>query len=163
MAWNEQVNLRTRTGKTWQNSSDPNHFAIDSTIAPVHYESTLDSGVFDTEIDMTPKAVNNASLNGWIVTANDWHYALGRPKSGIFNNIDGVVGFGGRKGQNWLKFRLEKVGYLHWSDKAWQDIGGTKYISLPHGKIVTLSILKERGRLDENKTLSEALLAYEGT
>lgn len=122
MAWIAAA--RQKRGKTWVDSVDPAKHAIDATLAAVHYESAIDSGNFDAEIDCTPVKVNNAALDGWLITANGWHYALGLPKSGALSGLDGVVGFGGRGGQNWLKFRLTRVGYLHWSDLAWQDIGG---------------------------------------
>lgn len=123
MAWIEST--RYQRAKTWVDGVDPTKHAIDAMLGVVHYESTLDSGNFDTEIDTTPVRVNDAALDGWTITTAGWHYALGKPKSGIFSGLDGVVGFGGRKGQNWLKFRLTRVGYLHWSDLAWQDVGGT--------------------------------------
>src|SRR5690606_6032699 len=45
----------------------------------------------------------------WRVTSNGWHYALGRPGD---KTTDGWVGFGGRRGQHWLRFRLARVGYF---------------------------------------------------
>jgi len=57
-----------------------------------------------------------------MVAQNGWHFALGKPGD---KDDDGWVGFGGRQGANWLKFRLDKVGYLHWPTRNWQDIGGS--------------------------------------
>ncbi len=34
------------------------------------------------------------------------------------------MGFGGRRGSHWFKFRLRRVGYLHWPTRTWDDIGG---------------------------------------
>jgi hypothetical protein len=91
---------------------------------PLHYESSIDSGDFDTEVDFTPVRVDNAQLDGWTVTQAGWHHALGMPGSGELAGLDGVVGFGGRQGQNWLKYRLQRVGYIHRPTRAWDDIGG---------------------------------------
>lgn len=82
----------------------------------LHYE---DDGW--QEIDMRAQRVNNAQLDGWIINKNGWHYALGIPGD---KSTDGWVGFGGRKGAHWVKFRLRQAGYLHWPTRAWQDIGG---------------------------------------
>jgi len=121
MAWNEQLLKRRRTSITFQNSDNPLQKQLYATMAPLFYEGTLDSGVFDTPIDTTIQRIQNAQLDGWMVTANDWHYALGQPAG----KSDGWVGFGGRQGQNWFQFRLLRVGYLHGPTRTWYDIGGT--------------------------------------
>lgn len=82
-----------------------------------------DSGVMDGVVDMTPVRVDNAQFDGWRITAGDWHYALGKDLAN-HGNQDGWMGFGGRQGQHWLKFRLTRIGYLHWPTRAWDDIGG---------------------------------------
>lgn len=119
MAWSELTNQRTERSRTYQDSEG--HGWMSCVIAPLHYDDG--SGSLAT-IDAAPVRVNNAQLNGWTITANGWHYALGQPKSGAFSGTDGVVGFGGRRGQNWLRYRLTRVGYLHWPTRAWQDVGG---------------------------------------
>src|SRR5512146_2688653 len=121
MAWSELVARRKRNSRTYQDGS---LLRWSGALATLHYESAIDSGAFDTEIDATPIRVNNAQLDGWAVTQNNWHYALGKPLSGAMAGLDGVVGFGGRQGERWLRFRLTRLGYLHWPTRAWQDVGG---------------------------------------
>lgn len=88
MAYAERVDLRQRQGKVWQ---DGNQYRAFTSLAPLHYESTPESGVFDSAIDCTPVRVNNAQLDGWRIQTNGWHYALGQP----VGKSDGWVGFGG--------------------------------------------------------------------
>jgi len=103
----EIVSSRTRKSKAFASGG---LFTCCSATALLHYESIPDSGIFDAEIDATPERVNNAQLDGWRVTVNSWHYAVGKPGD---KTTDGWVGFGGRQGTHWLKFRLARVGYLH--------------------------------------------------
>ena len=123
MAWIERPDKRKQRNKTFQDSEDPTKFAIDATLATLHYETEIDSDVFDAPIDVNLISVNNAQLDGWEVTLNGWHYFLGRD---LLNhgNTDGWVGFGGRKGQAYFKYRLARVGYLHWPTKVFDDVDG---------------------------------------
>lgn len=124
MAWIEVPEKRIRRGKTWHSDVDDRlrlgHFSL----APFHYETSLDSGIHDAEIDAYPTRTQSAALDGWRIQQNGFHYALGIPGSGLLAGQDGVVGYGGRQGQNWLAFRLLRVGYFHWPTRAWQDVGG---------------------------------------
>lgn len=113
MALVELIQNRGATSKTFEDNQNPNVFTFTSSQAVIHYESTPGSNVFDSEIDMTPTRVNNAVMDGWVINNNGWHYALGKSKTGILDNADGVVGFGGRSGQNWFYFRLVNAGYLY--------------------------------------------------
>jgi len=120
MAWLECIDRRGRSSRTYQDS-ETGKFALESICGtPLHYESVPDSGVFDAVIDCTPQRVKTAALDGWRITQNSFHYALGKPAG----KSDGWVGFGGRQGAHWFSFRLARVGYLHWPTRAWQDIGG---------------------------------------
>lgn len=113
---NEVIEKRTRNSKTrWLGG---NSYAWDGVIGAVHYQDQ--EGDWQ-EIDCTPKRINNAQLNGWLITQNGWRYALGQPSD---KATDGWVGFGGKHGQHWFKFRLLRTGYLYWPDRSWQDIGG---------------------------------------
>lgn len=93
-------------------------------MSALHYESELGSGLYDAEVDMTPLRVDNPAFDGWRVAVNSWHYALGKDLES-HGDQDGWVGFGGRQGAHWLKFRLLRVGYLHWPMREWDDVGGT--------------------------------------
>lgn len=90
MAWTEVVAERGRIYKTFRDSENPRrkvrHFHAGTTL---HYEGSLDSGRYRTPVDMTPQAVDNSQLNGWIVNVNGWHYALGQPSG----KADGWIGF----------------------------------------------------------------------
>lgn len=119
----EQTGLRSKRSKHFQDDADPTHNVIQSVGAPLHFESVLDSGNFDTEVDFTPQRVNTAQFDGWTVNLNNWHYALGIDQVN-HPGEDGWFGFGGRQGQNWLKLRLEHVGYLRWNNLTWTDLSG---------------------------------------
>ena len=121
MAWNEIVDKRGRGTKVFRDSVNPAKHSLDSQVGTAwHYPSVLDSGIYDTEVDLTPERILALGHDGWRVTNNGWHYFLGQP-NGL---ADGFVGFGGRQGDKWLLFRLARVGYIHWPTRAWQDIGG---------------------------------------
>ena len=124
MAWIERVDRRTRRSKTWQNDSNPAKFSLDTSGPTLHYESVIDNGDYDTPVDCTPVRVDVPSFDGWRITENGWHYALGKDLAN-HGSEDGWVGFGGRGGQHWFKFRLLRIGYLHWPARGWTDLGGS--------------------------------------
>jgi len=121
----EDVSKRTSTSKTFSLGNNRyQHQQILKTV--MHYSTNNpDSKNYDANVDFTPERVNNSQLDGWLINQADWHYALGKPKTGPLADQDGTVGFGGQQGQNWFKFRLERAGYLNYDTKNWQDIGGT--------------------------------------
>ena len=96
-------NKRTPTGRTYDLGNGK--FAQWSNIGRVHYGENLDA------VDMRPQAI----AGGWEITANDWHYQLGN---------DGWVGFGGKAGAHWLRFRLRQAGYVHFPTRALTPFGG---------------------------------------
>ncbi|MBU1130489.1 hypothetical protein KKE45_04185, partial [Patescibacteria group bacterium] len=113
----EVTSQRARNAKTYDLGNGK--YGWHGSVGSVHYQDEVRQW---QEIDVTPQRVDNAQLDGWMVTQNSWHFALGKPGN---KDDDGWVGFGGRQGANWLKFRLEKIGYLHWPTRSWQDIGGS--------------------------------------
>jgi hypothetical protein len=123
MAWNERLAKRTRNSKTWHNDATGQNVLEIRAGTRLHYESTPDSGVYDAQLDMLPVRVNTAAFDGWLITDNAWHYALGKDIAN-HGQEDGWVGFGGRQGAHWLKFRLQRVGYLNYTTRQWQDLGG---------------------------------------
>ena len=50
MPWTELTNQRTRSSRHYQDDADPRRRACSATITPLHYESVLDSGVYDLPI-----------------------------------------------------------------------------------------------------------------
>lgn len=121
--WREIPDKRTKTSKTYQDVSNDHKFFWVGTMVPLHYSSELDSASFDSPIDMTPQRVSNDQFDGWRISQSSWHFALGKDLAN-HGDQDGWVGYGGRQGSHWLKFRLFRVGYLHWPTRSWQDIGG---------------------------------------
>ena len=119
MAWTEHIPSRLLKGKVYKDGTKRAFF---SDGAPLHYEGTIDSGVYDSNLDMTPVRTINAQLDGWLVEYGGYHYALGQPGD---KSTDGWVGFGGRKGQNWISYRLARIGYMHYPTRAWDDISST--------------------------------------
>jgi len=117
MAFVENIAKRTYSGRVYV---DAGIKRASISLARLHYESVLGSGVHDAEINCDPVRVSNPVFDGWRITSNGWHFAVGQP----VNKSDGWVGFGGRKGQNWFQFRLHRIGYLHYPTRDWQDIGG---------------------------------------
>lgn len=148
----EVLETRRRSGFTW---FDPQTGVrrYRGTVGPVNRATSLDSGIFDAAIDMTAARINNAQLDGWRVTANGWHYALGIPGTGALAGLDGVVGFGGRQGSHWILNRLVRVGYLHWPTRAWQDVGGAPSYTRTGGRL-TQSV--------NQKTMGDQVLNVEG-
>ena len=120
MAWVERDDLRSLRGKVFADAINPAERWGRFGLSAYHYESTLDGGFYGENLNLSPQRVVNAQLDGWRVIRNGWHYALGRPTG----ESDGWVGFGGRQGAHWARFRLQRVGYLHWPARAWDDIGG---------------------------------------
>ena len=110
MPWQELTFLRSRHSRIYQDTENPQRRAWSGTPAALHRQSMLDSGVFDADLDATLERINNTQLDGWRVSTLDWHFALGKPADKL---TDGWVGFGGRQGAHWFRFRLARVGYLH--------------------------------------------------
>lgn len=150
MAWSELTAARTKRTKTYQDTVDPAKRQLYAGIGALHH------GEINDPIDATPVRVNNAALDGWRVTAADWHYAIGQPGN---KQTDGWIGFGGKAGAHWLQFRLLRVGYMHWPTRSWQDVGGApayvrtrltsqvEPISLPDGSSLPASSLATWGRI----------------
>lgn len=88
-----------------------------------------------------------------MVVQNGWHYALGKPLSGAMAGLDGVVGFGGRQGANWMRFRLARLGYLHWPTRGWNDIGGAPTYTRTGGRLTQTTSAMTLGPLGEQLPL----------
>jgi len=124
LAWRELVEKRGRGSRTYQNTEDTaRHKLTAQTGTRWHYSSIADSGALDATVDMTPEHVVNtdAGLDIWRIENNGWQYALGQPAD---KNTDGWVGFGGRRGQNWFKFRLARLTYWNSVSRALTPVGG---------------------------------------
>lgn len=134
MPWANEERFK-RGKRTWHTTDMGVHgagrYRITSSVAPLHYESVLDSGDFDTEVDLSPQRVNTANLNGWRVTANGYHFAYQGFAQSQNQPPQGTVAYGGRQGQHWMGLRPFRVGYLHWPTRAFTAIGGAPTFSTP--------------------------------
>ena len=136
-----------------------------ASIGPMHYESTVDSGEFDTPINMGMERVTNNQLDGYRITNNGWHYAVQTVDPAAStqqpNNQRpaGTVGFGGRQGQHWFMFRLRNVGYLHWPTRDVTDLGGQPdYSATPTVTSQTRNLARHPDVPDEIQTYCSQLV-----
>ena len=117
---NEQ---RNRYSKVWDDDVNGGQY-ITASVVPLHHESVIDSGNYDTENDFTLNRMNNAQLNGWMMNNNGFHVALqGFPETGN-QPPQGTLAFGGRKGQHWIGLRPDAIGYLRWPTRTFTNISG---------------------------------------
>lgn len=129
MPWVNEV--RGRNWKRVNHDSDPNRRRLVASLGPLHYESVPDSGVWDSEVDLSLKRVQSAALNGWMVDTNGWHFAYQgfSPVGG--QPAQGTLAFGGRQGQHWIGLRPLRVGYLRWNQRTPEFVGGAPTFSTP--------------------------------
>jgi hypothetical protein len=129
MPWiNEQ---RQRRSKVVEHDTDAGRQRIAVSTAVMHYESVLDSGNFDTEVDLRPQRVNNAQLNGWIVNTNGWRFAYQGFAPVQQQPVIGTLGYGGRGGEHWFTMRPARIGFLRWNTRTFQDVGGAPNFGVP--------------------------------
>ncbi len=114
---------RYKKARVWQNTRDPRRRRIACSMTPLHFESEIDSGKFDREVDMRLTVANDAALRGARALSSQFHYEYqsadkltGQPERGEF-------AFGGRQGQHFIGLRAAEVGYLHWPSRNWRRLG----------------------------------------
>lgn len=117
MAWQELVAARQPNAKYYIDDADPRRRVYNAVVGTLLHDG-------QAEVDFSLARLNNAALDGWRANVGPLHYALGIDKS-ISATQDGWVGFGGRSGEHWFKFRLHRTGYLHWPSRQWTPITGT--------------------------------------
>ena len=110
--WTEEPASRALKAATFVDPDNPAKKRLIASVAPLHYQ---DEGGVWQPADMSVRRVTNAALDGWIADSAGWHYALGQPSD---KASDGWFGFGGRRGQHWLEFRLFRIGYIHWPTRT---------------------------------------------
>jgi len=108
----EQVAARGRSNKLWIDSvTGKGH--VSASAGSYHFEGLLDSGIFQTERNMTLMPVNNSEINGVEIVTNSYHFRIQtEPRTGQQPDI-GSFGFGGRQGQHWIYQRPTNLGYAH--------------------------------------------------
>jgi len=116
---NEQ---RDRHSKVWEDDQIPGRKWISSSMVPLHHESVLDSGNFDTENDFMLNPVNNSRLNGYLMNRNGFHVTVQTTPARGAQSPQGTLSFGGRKGQHWISLRPESLGYFDWDSRVYTDI-----------------------------------------
>jgi len=138
---------------------------LSCTIGPQHFESVIDSGEFDSAISMQAKRVTNAQLDGYIMNESGWHYAVQTvtpAQSTVQPNSQsaiGTVGFGGRQGAHWLRFRLRNVGYIHAPTRTVDDIGGQPdYSSTPIVTEITRPLSNHPSINDGERTIKSKIV-----
>jgi hypothetical protein len=156
MPWQELIGRRIRAGRTYRDDQEPTRLQGHFTLAPLHYETSIGSGLYDAPVDCRLARVTGAALDGWRIVANGFHYALGHPGD---KAADGWIGHGGRQGQNWLRFRLLRAGYLHGPSRAWQDVGGAP--AYDRARLVTLGRSKLIGP-NPDEAFPEGLATWSG-
>ena len=121
MTWIEVPALRSKNSKVFTDGEKYLSEIHSGTL--LHYEQIVDSGEYIAQVDMGFQRVNTPVFDGWRTTNAGWHFALGKDLA-AHGNQDGWLGFGGRQGEHWIKFRLARLGYLHGPTRTWKDIGG---------------------------------------
>jgi len=124
----EQSNQRTLESKTWKSG---NQFTYQNFGHTVHWQDTL-GGSFN-EMDFKPTKIGDT----WHITQNEFHYSL---------KENGQWGFGGRQGAHFFKFRLVRLGYLHYPTRAWEDISGSPTYALGQLANVSDSLVTSAGK-----------------
>lgn len=104
MGWIELKNKRRINGRLYK-TEGKGQYRYDAVMAPLHYESELDSGKFDSDIDLRLDRVEVAGkdLSFYECKKNQFHFRFGD---------DGWIEFGGRQGEHWLYYRLADIGWL---------------------------------------------------
>lgn len=120
--WEISQSRSTASGTVWIDSQDTRKGYYETILGTdLNYRVDGPDGTTFANVDMTPVRDTAGGNDGWRVTQNGWHFFLGRPTG---KGTDGWVGFGGRQGERWIYQRLVRAGYLEYTGRAWDDIGG---------------------------------------
>ena len=129
MPWGNEERFK-HAKRVWHDTNT-RQYRVHASLSKLHYESELDSGNFNTEVNMTPDRVNSTILNGWRVIGNSWHFAYQGFAQTQQQRPMGTLAYGGRKGQHWLTMRPFRMGFLHWPTRDFDAIGGPPTFSPP--------------------------------
>lgn len=125
--WDKEERYR-RGKKVWHTTE--NRYRVSCTHAALHYESQIDSGNYDTEIDLAFRNVQTNRLGG--LTANSG-YEFGyqdRDATNVQKPL-GAFGFGGRKGEAFFNLRPYRLGYLNTVTRDFQSITSDPNFTTP--------------------------------
>ena len=112
--WAEIPAARTDYSKTWKNKRFPRQKMTTFVSGTVLHENKQ-------EVNMAPSRALRGPVDGYEINRGRWHYFLGKPQG---QAQDGWVGFGAKKGRSFFWARLQRIGYVHWPTKTWDDLGG---------------------------------------
>lgn len=120
--------------KAWRDDANPRKRRVVASMGAIHYETTKGSGIFNRNYDMALRPANNNQLNGYRITDSGWHYAVQTQDPVAQQAPKGTIGFGGRQGQHWFRFLLDRIGYIHYPTRTVTAVGGAAdYSAVPTG------------------------------
>lgn len=122
--WVENISHREKQSKAFVDSVDSSLRSVDVFCGlPIHYESALDSGVFDTEVDLDLEHITETTKfeDCWVVKGGWAKSAVGIPGG---KTTDGWWGWRGRQGEAALWMRLVSVGWFRSSTLVFDNEGG---------------------------------------
>ena len=138
MPWHREE--RFRRGKKVYHTDDPKRYRIAVTRSAIHYESQMDTGVFDTEVNMTPVDISGSRLAGPNITSAGFHFGYQDGRQRDQQKPRGSFGFGGRRGFEFLNMRPSSIGYLNWEDNGWQGVRDNPTLRTPTIKVSSKTI-----------------------
>lgn len=110
MPWhNEQ---RHKRWKRVTNTNDSRRHRLSATIARIHFESQLDSGDFNTEVDLTQVDHVGSRLAGIRTQAAGFETGFQLAASRDAQHPLGSVGFGARKGEGYVNLTPLSIGVM---------------------------------------------------
>lgn len=110
MPWHSEERWR-RFKKAWH-TTDPLRYRVSGSVAALHYESSIDSGLFDAEVDVSQEVYSGSRVAGFRtrVAGFETGYQDAAPSQAQFDQ--GTVGFGGRRGEAYANLIPESIGYI---------------------------------------------------
>jgi hypothetical protein len=94
---------------------------------PINRETAPGSGVYEAGIDLELIRTNVPRLNGYLITAADWHHAIQTQAPTDDQYAIGTVAFGGRQGEHWIVSRFRGLAWVDWPNRDYQMIASASY------------------------------------
>lgn len=116
-----------------------------ATINPMHYESVLDSGDYDTAIDLEWVATDDASLDGYAMDKASYQFELQTDVLSGSQKPQGTVTYKGRRGANEFTFKALELAYLYEPTRAVTTIGSGFDYTAGAGSLRLLSETRDLG------------------
>jgi len=90
---------------------------------PMHYQSVVDSGDYDTPIDLAEVATDDGSIDGYTIEEMDWHFGIQTAPQAGLEPEQGTIRYGARAGASNFSFKAVSMGYLHYPTRAYTMVG----------------------------------------